>query len=115
MAKNKPPLPNPSEKQTIEDLQKRYGDLYKKKIEAETELKTARTRLYDLKTEAREKFGTDDLGELERKLEQMRTENEEKRAQYQADLDRIERDLEAVEQKFAAAEDSVNGAEEESR
>jgi hypothetical protein len=102
------------EKESIESLQQRYQALHTKKIQAETELKNARERLEDLKLEAREKFGTDDVAELQQKLEKMRAENEEKRAQYQADLDRIEQALADVEDRFAAPEKPANGAVEES-
>ena len=89
--------------QTIEELQNRYKKLDKQKIQAETTLKLACDQLETLQKEAREKYGTDDLTELQAKLEAMQAENERKRAAYQADLDRIEGDLAAVEQRFAAA------------
>ena len=69
----------------------------------------ARQQLDRLKQEAREKYGTDDVVELGKKLDAMRNENELKRSKYQADLDRIERDLAAAEEKFAAAEQTSNG------
>jgi hypothetical protein len=89
--------------QTIEQLQQRYDKLHKQKIQAETKLESARSQLEALQKEAREKYDTDDLTELRAKLEAMQTDNEQKRAAYQADLDRIEGDLAAVEQRFAAA------------
>jgi len=90
--------------QTIEQLQKRYHDLNTKKIQCETKLETARQTLENLKREARQKYGTDDLAELQAKLAQMKAENEEKRANYQRDLDCIEADLNQVEQSFRATE-----------
>ena len=90
--------------QSIEILQKRYTALNTKKIQAETELSGAEKRLKQLQEEARQKYGTADVVELQKKLEQMQADNETKRAAYQADLDRIEGDLAAVEQKFAAAQ-----------
>src|SRR5438552_19183619 len=100
MAKNKPEPASEPGKQSIESLRQRYDTLNTKKIQAETQLESAKTRLNELKQEAREKFDTDDVDELQRKLELMENENEEKRAKYQADLDQIERELKAVEQKF---------------
>ena len=42
----------------------------------------------------------------------MKAENEEKRMNYQADLDRIEADLAAVEAKFAPAQEPPADREE---
>ena len=87
--------------QSIEELQERYARLHTKKIQADTNLLHARNQLEQLRKEAREKYGTDDLAELRKKLGQMQSENEAARAGYQQELERIEADLAAVEQKFA--------------
>ncbi len=87
-------------RQTIERLTQRYNQLNTKKIEAETNLKSARKQLEELQKEARETYGTDDLEALQQKLAEMEAENEKKRADYQATLDRIETDLDAVEEKY---------------
>ena len=92
-------------KQSIDELRKRHQRLNERKIAAETELKGAIKRLDELKKEARETFGTDDILELQKKLKQMEAENESKRAAYQAELERIETDLASVESRFAAAEE----------
>ena len=66
--KEKPkPGPNGSE-QTIEELQQRYQLLNTKKIQSETNLLNATQLLDNLKKEAREKYGTDDLDALREKL-----------------------------------------------
>ncbi|MFO8112514.1 MAG: hypothetical protein R6T92_08405 [Desulfosalsimonadaceae bacterium] len=88
------------EKQSIESLTDRYNKLHTRKIEAETNLKTARKQLDQLKKEALEKYGTDDLDALKKKLAEMETENEKKRAQYQQSLDQIESLLKQVEEKY---------------
>jgi hypothetical protein len=103
-----------SDEQSIEVLQDRYRDLHTKKIQADTNLENATNQLTALKKEAREKFGTDDVGELRSKLEAMKAENEKKREDYQAELDRIETDLAAVEAKFASAELPPGEDEEDS-
>ena len=54
--------------QTIEQLQERYRGLHTKKIQADTNLENAKNKLDELKKEAREKFGTDDVEELREKL-----------------------------------------------
>ncbi len=87
-------------KQSIESLTDRYNKLHTRKIEAETNLKTARKQLDRLKQEALEKYGTDDPDALKKKLEEMETENEKKRAQYQQSLDQIESRLKQVEEKY---------------
>src|SRR5688572_30274124 len=91
-----------SELQSIEQLQQRYSELNTKKIQADTSLKHARDQLAALKKEALEKFGTDDVAELRAKLDAMKADNEEKRRQYQVELDRIETELAEVESRFAA-------------
>jgi chromosome segregation ATPase len=96
--------PAPAAEQAIEQLQQRYEQLNKQKIQAETKHDSANATLKALKQEARDKYGTDDIDELKRKLAAIKAENEQKRSQYQADLDKIESDLAAVEQRFAAVE-----------
>jgi hypothetical protein len=54
------------------------------------------------------------VDELRRKLDAMKAENEEKRKNYQAELDRIETELATVEEKFASTEPAPNDAEETS-
>ena len=98
-----------ADEQSIEQLQKRYQRLNERKFKAEANLETAKQQLERLQREAREKYGTDDVAELGKKLEAMRNENEVKRSKYQADLDRIERDLAAVEDRFAAAQEPPSG------
>jgi chromosome segregation ATPase len=90
-------------RQTIEQLQQRYQSLNTKKIQSETNLENARKELDRLRKEALEKYGTDDVEQLRKKLEQMKAENEEKRRNYQADLDRIESELAEIETKYEAA------------
>lgn len=89
-----------SEKQGIDELKKRYDGLNAKKIEAKTKLASAQERLDTLKKEALQKYETDDLEELKAKLDTMKSENERKRAEYQASLDKIEQDLSEVENKY---------------
>jgi SMC interacting uncharacterized protein involved in chromosome segregation len=86
--------------QGIEELQQRYQSLHAQRITAEADLKNAQKRLDELKQEARAKYGTDDVEELQRKLQAMREENEQKRSAYQAELDRIEDALGEVEQSY---------------
>ncbi|NBF41868.1 MAG: hypothetical protein GVY14_15775 [Spirochaetes bacterium] len=90
--------------QTIEELQARYQKLQQEKIRAEANRENAEKQLSELKEEARETYGTDDIEELRKKLKEMRAENEKKRADYQAHLEKIESDLSEVEAKFGGDE-----------
>ncbi len=88
--------------QTIEKLTERYQELNKRKIQAETTLKNAQKQLEELRKAAREEYGTDDLAELKKKLEEMKRENEARRSRYQQDLDKIEADLARLDAQTAA-------------
>ena len=89
--------------QDIAKLRERFEKLNKKKITAEANLQTSNEKLEELKKEAREKYGTDDLAELRASLEEMTEENERKRAGYQEHLTKIETQLADVEAKHAEA------------
>jgi chromosome segregation ATPase len=84
----------------IEALKKKHKELDAKRIAAEANLKTAETRLADLKREALEKWATDDLTALKEKLEQMKQDNEAKRADYQQHIEQVEARLNEVEAEF---------------
>lgn len=92
------------EPQTIEQLQQRYEQLNTQKIQCKTKLDSALEQLEKLKRDAREKYGTDDVAALQNKLDQLKAENEQKRASYQAHLEQIESDLSRVEQNFQTTE-----------
>jgi chromosome segregation ATPase len=87
--------------QSIEQLQQRYHELNDRKIRAEAQRDNATTRLNELKAQAQEKYGTDDVARLQEQLAGIITENAQKKARYQADLDNIEKGLAAVEAKFS--------------
>ncbi len=91
------------EEQNIEELQKRFTDLNTRKIQAETNLENSRKQLELHKEQAREKYGTDNVDELRKQLDDMKAENERKRREYQESLDKIEEDLSKVDEKFASA------------
>ena len=96
--------------QTIEQLQQRYQRLNTQKIQSETKLEEAKKQLDKLKAEARQNYGTDDIAQLRKKLQEMKDENERRRAAYQADLERIESELASVEQKFVSAQSDAKDA-----
>jgi molecular chaperone GrpE (heat shock protein) len=59
--------------QDIEKLRKRFEELNTKRIRAEANLTTSSETLENLKKEAREKYGTDDLASLRKMLASGRT------------------------------------------
>ena len=91
---------------TIEQLQQKYQALNTRRIEADANLKNAKKQLNQLKQEARDKYGTDDLAALRTRLDDMRNENEAKRRAYQAELERIQTALDAVEQQFRSVSEA---------
>lgn len=95
------PDPAESATQSIEELEERYQHLSQEKVRAETNRENAQKRLDDLKREAKERYGTDDIEELRRKLAEMKQENERKKAEYQQHLNTIETELANVEERFA--------------
>lgn len=94
--------------QDIEELRQRHKELEKQKITAEANLNTSKDRLDELKKQAREQYGTDDLEKLQKQLEEMKSDNRRKCSEYQQHLDDIERDLKKVEEQHteAAAEET---------
>lgn len=94
---------NSDSEQSIDELKQRYTVLHERKIKAGATLEHAKEQLEKLQKQARELYGTDDVEALRAKLAAMETENERRRAEYQAELERIETELTAVEEKFAAS------------
>jgi DNA repair exonuclease SbcCD ATPase subunit len=92
-------------KQSIEELTKRYNQLHTKKIQAETNLENAENKLATLKEKALKDYGTDDVDELRKQLEELEAENERQRSEYQRNLDKIEAELNEADQKYAEVKD----------
>ena len=89
----------PDGQEDIETLKARYDALNKKKIQAETNQEAAERRLKELKAQALRDHDTDNLDELKQKLDELKAENERKRAAYQTHLEEIETKLATVEQQ----------------
>jgi hypothetical protein len=89
--------------QGIEELRARHKALDEQRITAKANLKTSQDSLQDLKKQARDTYGTDDVEELRKLLVSMKEENEQKRAGYQRHLDEIEHQLTEVEKLHADA------------
>ena len=88
------------DRQTIEHLQQRYEEFKSKKVKFETQRDAAEAELENLKMQAKELYGSDDIEKLEEILAVMKRENEKKRSDYQAALDQIDEGLAEVETKF---------------
>ncbi len=87
----------------IEQLKAKHKELDTARTRAKANLESAQKQLDELRTEARQAYGTDDLDALRQKLTQMRDENERKRADYQQHLEQVQAKLAEVEKTFAAA------------
>ncbi len=90
--------------QTIEQLQSRFQRLSEQKIKVETQRDHALNQLNELKSQAKELYGSDKMDELKQILNKMKSSNEEKRSEYQKSLDAIDADLAAVDEKFSEKE-----------
>ena len=89
--------------ETIEQLQERHATFNKQQIRVQAQLEEAQKRLAELNQRAKAEFGPDDVEQLREKLETMKRENEQKRAEYQSSLDQIDAKLKEVETEFAEA------------
>ena len=93
-----------SPSQTIEQLQARYEEFKEQKLIVEVQKKSAIEKLDEIKKEALEKYGSDDLDELKSRLAEMKKDNEQKRASYQQSLDEIENRLAEINDQFVTVE-----------
>lgn len=88
----------------IEVLTEQFQKLNKRKIESERDLVNAEQNLNELKQQAREEYGTDELDALKEKLEQMKAENSRNRAEYHQSLTQIEVELQKIETEHHASD-----------
>ena len=89
-----------SSSQTIEELRERYEELNSKRIVFQTKRDSALEQLNELKASAMELYGTDDVDQLQKKLKELKKENEVKRKKYQESLDKIELQLDEIQEDF---------------
>ena len=99
-------MPSKQTSQSIEQLQARHKQLAEQKIKIETQRDHASAQLEELKSQAREVYGSDDIEKLKSMLEKMKQTNEEKRSKYQEALDAVDSDLAAIAEKFDIYDDS---------
>ncbi len=91
---------NESSSQTIDQLRGRYEQLNSKRIVFQTKRDAALEQLDELKASALKLYGTDDLDLLQKKLEELKSENEIQRKTYQESLDKIETQLNGIQEEF---------------
>ena len=92
--------------QSMETLKNRYKKLYDEKIRVETELKTTSAQLATHQETAKTNWGTDNVVELEEKLQTNKQANEKQRKDYQEHLNTIESQLNSI--KDEPNDSSVN-------
>ena len=96
---------------SIEQLQTKFDELNRRKIEAETRHRDASDQLQKLRTQSLATWGTEDLDELKLKLVKLQEENEARRAKYQSDLQSIEAKLNEVDEKYQSIRETGRDAE----
>ncbi len=96
---------------SIEQLQTKYDELNRRKIEAETRYRDASDQLQKLRSQSLSTWGTDDLDELKLKLVKLQDENEARRTKYQSDLQSIEAKLNEVDDKYQSLRDTGRESE----
>jgi predicted nucleic acid-binding Zn-ribbon protein len=84
----------------LEQLNARRDALRDQLVRAQTNVETAQTELSRLQVEAQEKWGTSDVGVLEKKLEDMQGQNERALAQYEQEVHDFEAQLAKVRQQL---------------
>jgi len=85
----------------LEILKKDYKDLDTRKITTEANIKTLEQELERLREQAQKNYGTSDLGELERLLEERRQENERLVTEYEAHIQGIKNRLDEIDSQSA--------------
>ena len=86
------------------ELKQRFDSLSHEQTRIKAQQETVQNQLDEVKRQAREQFGTDDLDELKSRLKSMQSENEKQRVKYRSQLDKIEKQLADVETEFAASQ-----------
>lgn len=83
--------------QKLETLKKEYDSLHRQKITTEADLKNLEKSLEKLKATAQENYGTSDIAKLREILENRRSENEDRVAQYEEHINEIKGNLADIE------------------
>jgi phage shock protein A len=84
----------------FEELKEQYSELRDQQIQVKTNLERSQSDLEELKKQAREEFGTDNLSKLQALLEKRELENQAKVQEYQFHLEHIQESLKEVERSI---------------
>jgi bacterioferritin (cytochrome b1) len=87
--------------QKLETLKKEYDGLHRQKITTEADIKNLEKSLEKLKATAQENYGTSDIAKLREILENRRSENEDRVAQYEEHINEIKGNLADIEKTQA--------------
>ena len=85
--------------ESIEELTQQYNKLNDAKVRAETNLENASAELKRLQQEAVEQFGTSDIAELQKQLDEAEALDRRQREEYRQHLRQIEDQLNQVEKQ----------------
>jgi len=88
----------------LEVLKKDYRDLDTRKIQTETNIRNLEEELQRLREQAQKNYGTSDLEELKRLLEERRQENERLVAEYEEHIQGIKDRLAEIDRQPAQEE-----------
>lgn len=88
----------------LQKLREEYGKLHEKKIATERDRQNLEERLKELREQAEREYGTSDIEQLRRLLEERRKENERMIYDYQLHVEHIRERL--VEIESGAGEES---------
>lgn len=86
----------------LQELKTEYNTLNEQRIATDRDKKNLETQLKDLKDKAQREYGTSDVEELRRLLEERRRENERMVNDYETHINNIKFELEKIEKPGAA-------------
>lgn len=77
----------------FQELQKKSNTIIQGSVQINTKIETARENYEKLEKIVKEKYGTSNIEELEKILEQWKQENEEKLNKYEQEINSLEKEL----------------------
>jgi hypothetical protein len=94
--------------QHLLELRKQHQSLHERKIATERDRQNLEERLRELHAQAEREYGTSDIEQLRRLLEERRQENERMVREYQQHIEDIQRRLQEID----GGEDAAGGGRE---
>ncbi len=90
--------------ETLETLKKEYKDLDTLKIRTDQDIANLQKQLEELESRAEAEYGTSDLAELEKILEERRQENERRVQEYEQHIQEVKDSLAQIDAASEAGE-----------